>query len=903
MKHLFFYIVSLFLLFNIPATSAETYDLPEDYEGHTLNEMLQKNTDNASENQRLGTIINFFAEVSNYLYKHYTIEQMAEDDFTEKLRPFFPDDNDDELREKQIWLVNGVSIYNKGSEYYKEFIEKFMVPQTRRKVKNESEFDHPDEVPYIEAEKGHFIKVYNFKKFLTYGNDETEIQAVIDFQEAQKNPKSLHNQIRKASELLEWKKLPFYGTVYKNPLLSDLGLSEWQKNNDVSSKLISRSTYISGSKELDFGIQIKTEPFTFIPANNISPEILKPLVDFSGSENIEKAELIYPVPLNTIKHQEIHKYFGDFMLPIKITVKDTKKPLIVRAKLKLSSCDNNFNCTPLEFNLEQSLDANGPEIFDNGYDNYFYINNSLLPTDTLSELKLKRFIAESDENGPFLRLEFSTKPTVKSFKIFIEEIDGYTLFSAPFISFRDNKIYVRLEPKDKNADLQNKSFQITATLNNRYSLRKVYSTGELSVFDTDTPHLNLALVMLALLGGFILNFMPCVFPVLSIKAMSLSRLKTKHLKQLRQNIYSTLLGIFSGFTLLVIMLLICKYLGYSLGWGMQFQSITFLTVMTFVVWAFALTMPSISADSLSRFFSPNLSKKAGFAIGNLIVLLSTPCTAPYLATAIGFALSGSYIDIIVIMYSVALGLAVPYIIILCLKHPENLFPKPGKWMNILAKIMHYMLYLTVLWLLSLIAGQTDWIFILKFLFILLIFGFILYIYRQFAEYLNGVFDESVTVRQITRLKKQSLAVVSLICILLIFGTSVMARKSYSQNLLNNLTSRQTFIDTDRIEDNLQKNRPVLLEIGADWCMTCHVNNLLLFHRFNKELLRDQYNLEFIKVDWTNYNKEILDFMEKYGRKGLPFYILYTPLMREGMVLPEMFDLNELTDILNSSWKH
>ena len=115
-----------------------------------------------------------------------------------------------------------------------------------------------------------------------------------------------------------------------------------------------------------------------------------------------------------------------------------------------------------------------------------------------------------------------------------------------------------------------------------------------------------------------------------------------------------------------------------------------------------------------------------------------------------------------------------------------------------------------------------------------------------------------------------------------------------------MLSRQTLIDEDLIRQHLQKGHSVLLEIGADWCMTCHVNNLLLFNKINMQKWKEVYNLEFIRVDWTDYEQKTLDYMARYGRKGLPFYVLYTPLIREGLVLPEVFYIQDFEQILNDT---
>ena len=128
----------------------------------------------------------------------------------------------------------------------------------------------------------------------------------------------------------------------------------------------------------------------------------------------------------------------------------------------------------------------------------------------------------------------------------------------------------------------------------------------------------------------------------------------------------------------------------------------------------------------------------------------------------------------------------------------------------------------------------------------------------------------------------------------------MAHTSYQINYEKNMQNRLTFLDKNLIEKYLNDGHPVLVEISADWCLTCHVNKFFVFNKTNMEHWKKSYNLEFLRVDWTNYNKDILEYMERFGRKGLPFYILYTPFIREGMVLPEIFEESDLSQILQNS---
>ena len=900
MKHLYSYIVCLFFIFNNVAYATEKVVMPADFTG--VNTLKQVELLNKGENKQLTgeQIFQILYEIGSYFYNKYTIDDIFSENFIDEIRPFFPGDSESELESKLTTLRAGVNVYNKAKEIYNDYIKKRLVPDLRRKVRKSDEYDHPDEVKYIEPDEGYFVKVYNFKKFLTYSENEDERRAIIDFEQSDRGVNSAFDKIHDIIKTANWKKMLFYGTVYKNPLASTQGVTEEQSAFDVSARLIAQNTYINGNKELYFGIKYKTAPFTFILANNISNDITKPQIDLKDSENVEKSEVLYPIPLNAGNYPHIYKYFGEFLLPIKITVADVNKPLIIRAKTKVFSCDNALNCRPIEFNFELPLLTDGEQILANGYENYFNMNMMHMPNAEDKHLKMKKIVVDYDKNNnQVLRLEFESDRKVKNFKIFAEAEDEIILFAAPLISLQENKVYVRLIPYDgqERLDMVDKVFTISTVLNNRYYYRSVVKAGLVSDFDADAVRLNYGLLLLAILGGLILNFMPCVFPVISLKMMAFAKIKVKQRVQLKKDLWQTVAGIFSGFSLLIIMLWVAKYLGYSLGWGMQFQNMGFLVTMTFVVMAIIIALPVLNFESMTM---PNLGKYSGFVIGNLAVLLATPCTGPYLASALGFALSGNYTDILIIMYGVAFGLSIPYLMILFLKQPETFFPKPGAWMKKLEIFMRTMLYLTLGWFLLLIFQQTDIVFVFKFVLIIAFFSAVMYFCKKFLEYTQGIFNEKITTEMLIKIRRWCYVFMLTVFVLCSIICTKMARTSFQINYEKNMQNRLTFLDKKLIDEYLNEGHPVLVEISADWCLTCHVNKMFVFNKTNMEHWKKSYNLEFLRVDWTNYNKDILEYMERFGRKGLPFYILYTPFIREGMVLPEIFEESDLSQILQNS---
>lgn len=899
MKKLLTYIIFLIFVFKSFAAYSAEPQLPDDFKGLNMRERLAELADDERAELPLLQRILIMYEIGNYFNNKYPNDEVYDEDFDENLKPFFPNADEYQLRKYTNLLRTGITVYRLGRFVYNKYVTQKLVPAAYRQVHSESDFDHPDEVKYQEAPTGEFIKVYNFKKFLTYSHNPEERKAIEDYKKLQTSKDDVYAQFEYALTHIEWKKLLLYGEKYKNPLLSDFGVGEFEEGLDVRVRLLSDATTINGQKEFYAGLQVNTENNKFVLANNLASDMQKPRIDLQKSKNLESYQVLYPAPQNSVSFPFAYKYFGNFLIPIKVTVKNPEEPLLLNAKVNMTVCDGALACLEQSFEPKLIVLTGKDFSFTNGYQNFFQQNINMLPNNESEKLKLEKFVVDKDADGESLRLEFELNGDMESFNIFIEDTDGYNLFSVPFISIQDNKIFVRFEPLNKHAKLENTEYIITTVLNGYDAYRTTRLVAQAALFDTETASLSLGLLLLAVLGGFILNFMPCVFPVLSLKIISLSRAQSMQQKRLKKSLFITVCGIFSGFTILIVLLLAAKFAGYSLGWGMQYQNMTFLVIMSFALAGFMMILPRLQSSRLQN-ISVSQEKKLGFLIGNLIVLLSTPCTGPYLATAVGFALGGSYSDIIQIMYAVALGLSIPYLLALTINNPETLLPKPGSWLNVLQSCMRLMLFLTICWFAVLIYNQTDFNCVLILAVFLLIFCGVFVLYRRFTDYLDGVFDESVTLEVIERLRKISRIAICGLFAVLVTIMSFYAENSHQHNLLENAVTRQTFLDKKMIAEKLGAGRSVLLEIGADWCLTCHYNGVMTLTDKNLKIWNEIYNMDFVKVDWTNYNKEVLDFMAKYGRKGLPFYILYTPLMRDGLVLPEIFTSRELENILQTS---
>lgn len=899
-KHLFCYIVCLLTFFNLSYANAAKPVLPPDFTGAlTLQFIEQKQLENHMElsAQEYGMIL---WEIGQYFYKKYPDATVFyQDDFIDELRPFFPDDSDKDLKSRLVLLRNAITVYQAGRGIYDDIIKQTLVPHLYKAVHSEKDFDQADEVPFIGATEGEFVKVYNFKKFLSYSNNQDEIQAIEDFKKAHRKEATVLDKLSYAWNKIEWDKAAFYGYKYKNPLYSTEGVSEPVRGENVTAQLLARQNYIDGQKEITVAAHLMTDERHFVLANHVAGDLPKLDIDLSASDNVENYEILYPVPFASRSVPAFHKYFGDFLVPIKLTVKDVNEPVLLKAKITATTCNALQMCEMQTLLPELTIKPSGAEFLENGFDNFFAVSLMQKPLAKPRKLSLKKFVVDDDAAaGQALRLEFKADEKVHHFNVYVEEKDGFTLFTAPLISITDGRIFVRFLPeKPLRYDLKNSAFIISANLNDHQFLRQELFAEPASKFDVNKPTLNWGLIFIALLGGLILNFMPCVFPVLSFKITALSSALTNE-KQLRHSLWLTVLGILGGFTLIIGGLLIAKTLGYALGWGMQYQHMSFLVVMLFVVIFLALYAdlwqftPYLPQNMISG------QRTKDIVSGALIVLLATPCTGPYLATAVGFALTGNRLDIVVILYAVAVGLCLPYLAVLLLKEPLKLFPKPGKWMLRLNLLARLLMWLTVIWFISLIYRQTDFKCVMKLLGILLVFALLIKLYFAGMKFLDKQSEVKIPTETELTVRQKSKYFALGAAVLLMAAAVFTVQKTYKQNYAEHLAERQTEIDTNLIKEKLAAGRSVLLEIGADWCLTCHYNDTMVLTPKNLAYWHDYYHLDFIRVDWTNYNIETLNYMARYGRKGLPFYILYTPLMREGMVLPEIFDADDIKQMLS-----
>lgn len=398
------------------------------------------------------------------------------------------------------------------------------------------------------------------------------------------------------------------------------------------------------------------------------------------------------------------------------------------------------------------------------------------------------------------------------------------------------------------------------------------------------------LLFFAFVGGIILNLMPCVLPVLSLKLFSLIKQAGQSRSRLVALGISTTAGILASFWALAGIVAAIKAGGGAAGWGMQFQSAGFIAFMVVILTAFAMSFFGVFEVWLPGSATTRMDAaghKAGlvgaFFTGALLVLLSTPCSAPFLGTAMGFAFTASTPVLFLFFTAAGLGLALPYLLVCAFPAVLKVFPKPGPWMVKLQKAMGVLLLATVAWLLWIVNQQAGNTGVVLFLGIVLLSGVFSFIIGKFAPPGVAFWREAV--------------LFAAAAIALATGWFAFAAPQYEKVLSDRFNARmaqQVLEDgwyrysPQLVAEFAKAGRTIFIDATADWCLTCKANEAAVLS--DPALLQklDNAGVVRMKADWTRETPEVNELLYSMGKSGVPAYAIYPKGDRsKQVVLPEL----------------
>ncbi|MEM8661407.1 MAG: protein-disulfide reductase DsbD [Pseudomonadota bacterium] len=376
------------------------------------------------------------------------------------------------------------------------------------------------------------------------------------------------------------------------------------------------------------------------------------------------------------------------------------------------------------------------------------------------------------------------------------------------------------------------------------------------------------MLLLAFLGGAILNLMPCVFPILSLKVLSFAR-STDHDRHMHSWLYSA--GVVFSFVAVAALLIALQQAGQAIGWGFQLQSPGFVIALAYLFIAMGLSLSGVVdfGGSLMNAGS-GLADRGGLAgsffTGVLAVVVASPCTAPFMGTALGFAVSQPPHIALLVFAALGAGMAAPLLILGYSSFARKLMPKPGAWMETLKQFLAFPLYATALWLLWVAGRQTGVNTMTAALAGALFIALGLWLWRY------GNWSRAVAVA----------------CVVGAIGLGTW-RAGDESGLQSSLKRANTVAWSEQGIDELRANgTPVFVDVTADWCITCLANeSAVLFTDRMTQAFAD-HGVVYMVADWTNYDAEIAAYLRKYGRNGIPLYLMY-PGDKNGepLLLPQL----------------
>ena len=406
-----------------------------------------------------------------------------------------------------------------------------------------------------------------------------------------------------------------------------------------------------------------------------------------------------------------------------------------------------------------------------------------------------------------------------------------------------------------------------------HSLSSVNSSQEFSV---------LTLIIFAFFGGLILNVMPCVFPILSIKILRfVEQSENSSYKTFKQGCLFSV-GVIVSFLLIAALLISLKSGGESIGWGYQLQSpiVVSLLFYLFIVMGYIFMSNIIIGSSLARLSLISSSKGdslESFLTGVLAVIVASPCTAPFMGSAIGFALLQPSFYSILIFLGLGIGFSLPYLILSAKPSLLSFLPKPGQWMETFKQFMAFPMWASALWLLWVLSGQVD--------------------SQEIIQVLLGALIITIGLWLLEKNKSESNWVkwmIRLPFVLLLIFALWLVPTTYSDS---DETQDQLAYTPQLLEDLREENNLVFLNFTADWCITCKVNEAVALKTSEVSKVLAEKNITYLEADWTRKDPIISETLEQYGRTGLPLYLLF-PSEGDPLILPEILTEDILLSYLN-----
>ena len=493
--------------------------------------------------------------------------------------------------------------------------------------------------------------------------------------------------------------------------------------------------------------------------------------------------------------------------------------------------------------------------------NLLDIESDSLIYEWLESIPSKSLPITTSLNDNNLEIRFTFDKEIKEIYFFPDENNSIDYSSKQNFYKKDDDYFLSI--KLFNDEFQNVSgvLDIDGTGYN-------VSNGTFEDLNEEGLSLITALIF-ALIGGLILNLMPCVFPVISLKVLSFVSMGGSSPRKIRNHALVFTVGVIASFMLIALTIVLLKQAGNFVGWGFQLQSPLIVGLLSLVMVFISLVLITDNSfgESLTKLGNIGGSENgyySSFLTGVLAVVVASPCTAPFMGAALGYALIQPSGETVPIFLSLSLGFSLPYLLLAANPKLIDFLPKPGDWMVTLKEFFAFPMLATALWLLWVFSLQVNQILVIFLLIGWLLLALNFWIFQKDYKTINKVIFLGIS----------------------IFSMIYFLPETEDIETEQNLIIGSATEWYEGIEDDLRnKNQPYFINFTAAWCITCQSNEITAFSKDGFKSLLEEKNIEYIKADWTNRNDAITRSLKKYGRSGVPFYVYWEPGFENPKILP------------------
>jgi suppressor for copper-sensitivity B len=674
------------------------------------------------------------------------------------------------------------------------------------------------------------------------------------------------------------------GALLGAPGQAHAAASSWGGDANARVRLISATQATGTAQRLDLGLEFELAKGWHIYWRAPGDTGYPPSADWADSDNLASASLAWPAPHRyTLLGLDTIGYQGTVVLPVLATLARPGASLRLNAALDYLACSD--ICVPYQVQLALDLPSGtaspSPEA------GLVAQAASQVPVDPASaglSLLAAHLLGPADR--PRLSLDLAVSAPLRDPDVFVEKL-GRGFAGKPRQSMLgDGRVRLTL-PLDNVT--QADAARLAASDGVALTLVDDSRAVELTVHPTTGAEADAAfwldMIGIALLGGLVLNLMPCVLPVLALKLAAVGRYGGAERRQIRVGFLATALGIVVSFLLLAAGALLVRAAGGAVGWGIQFQQPWFLVAMIALLVLFAaslwdwlaIDLPRALADRMSG--APSGRLAGAFATGMFATLLATPCSAPFVGTALGFALAGGPTEIVTIFGALGIGLALPYLAVALLPGLVAWLPRPGRWMIWLRAALGLALVATAIWLIVVLADVAG---------------------SRAALGVGGLMAGLIALLALRALRpgagaRRLAGIAAVAIIVLAFAVPPLLATPRAVDVAAAPQSVWQRFDRAQLAALLQDRRVVLVDVTADWCLSCKVNETLVLGRGAVAEALTAGRIAGLRADWTRPDPSIAEYLASFGRYGIPFNAVYGPRAPAGIALPELLTVEAVQD--------